>query len=124
MRLRELAIAAAVVTLPVGLTACGGASEEEFCTTYKAIYATDDEREEAGIDRVDEEDGLDELYGNVPDSADDEVKDAAEYLADNHSGSADLRERTDAGELSDAEQDRMFGALSTFASYGQETCLS
>lgn len=124
MRLRPFTLALTLAVLPLGLGACGSATEEEFCDMYNAIYALDQDLESYGVERVSEEDGLKELYGSVPDSAPDDVKDAAEYLADNHTGTADLREGVDSGELSDAEQDRIFGEMGTFGSYSQATCQS
>ena len=36
MRIRKIALVAAAVTLPVGLSGCGGGSVEEFCAQYLA----------------------------------------------------------------------------------------
>ncbi|MDT0276442.1 hypothetical protein [Blastococcus goldschmidtiae] len=129
MRIRRLARTVSVVTLPFGLTACGSAmeatpaTEEEFCSSYDATYrfseAEGERMAEEGRFKSEDREWLEKLYGSVPDSADDEVKGAAQHLIDNgHSGPGDLRER----DLSDAEQDEMFGALSTITTYGEETC--
>jgi hypothetical protein len=118
MRVRRFALAVAALAPIVGLAACGGASEEEFCSTWNAMYNAD----AAGVEMVDEREGLEDLYRSVPDDADDDVKDAADFLADNHSGTAELREQVDSGELSDAEEDEIFAAMATIREYSETTC--
>ena len=116
MRIRTLARVAAVVTLPFGLTACGGASVDDFCEQYEAI----DQIEEADVDRAKEE--LEELADNVPDEAGDDLREAVEFMAETFPSDGDLAAAIDSGELSQEEAQEFLSAAETVTTYGSENC--
>ncbi|MCA0147025.1 hypothetical protein [Blastococcus sp. LR1] len=116
MRIRKLALAAAVAALPFSLTACGGASVEDFCEQYEAIdQMEDDETDEA-------KDAFDELAGNVPDDAGNEVEEAAKFLAENFPEDGDFEAAVENGDLSEEDAEEFAAAADTVQSYGDENC--
>ncbi|PZU47791.1 MAG: hypothetical protein DI571_04080 [Arsenicicoccus sp.] len=115
MRIRKIALVAAAVTLPLGLTACGGGSVEDFCQQYLAT---------AEIEPADEEEAqrvLASMADSVPDEAE-EVEDAVRYMAENFPAATDLESAVAEGELSDAELEEFLAAADTVSAYGDANC--
>ena len=116
MRIRKLALAAVAATLPFTLTACGGASVEDFCEQYDAI----DQLEGSEGDEVKDE--LEELADNVPDEAGDEVQEAVDFLAESFPEDGDLEQAIADGDVSEEEATELATAAETITSYGDENC--
>ena len=116
MRIRKLALVAAAATLPFTLSACGGASVEDFCEQYDAI----DQLE--GSDGGEVKDGLEELADNVPDDAGDEVQEAVDFLAESFPEDGDLEQSIADGDVSEEEAGDLASAAETVTTYGDENC--
>ncbi|NEK84866.1 hypothetical protein GCU60_03665 [Blastococcus saxobsidens] len=116
MRIRKLVLVAAAATLPLGLTSCGGASVEDFCEQYEAI----DQLEESDADQAK---GLfEDLSENVPDEAGDDVKEAADYLAENFPSDGDIEAAVESGDMGTDDAQEFASAADTVSSYGDENC--
>ncbi|WP_104525542.1 hypothetical protein [Blastococcus atacamensis] len=118
MRIRRLALVAAATTLPFTLTACGGASVEDFCEQYEAIDQIDDE------DADQAKDAFEELADNVPDDAGDDVEEAAKFLAENMPEDGDFEAAVENGDLSEDDAQEFASAAETVQGYGDENCES
>ncbi|MCZ2858778.1 hypothetical protein [Blastococcus sp. VKM Ac-2987] len=115
MRIRKIVLVAAAVTLPVGLSGCGGGSVEEFCAQYLAT-AEIEPRDGDEAQRV-----LESMADSVPDGAD-EVEDAVRYMADTFPDDADLEGAVAGGELGDEQLAEFLAAADTVSAYGDENC--
>ncbi|MDK3255112.1 hypothetical protein [Blastococcus capsensis] len=113
---RKLALVVAAATLPFGLTGCGGASVADFCEQYEAI----EQIEAADADRAKDE--LEELAGNVPDEAGDDVREAAELMAETFPSDGDLGAAIESGDLTEEDAQEFLAAAETVTTYGTETC--
>lgn len=116
MRIRKLVLVAAAAALPFGLSACGGASVADFCEQFQAI----DQLEESDVDQAKER--FQELSENVPDDAGDDVREAADFLAENFPSDGDLAEAIGSGDLSEDDAQGFASAADTVGTYGQENC--
>ncbi|MGY2001555.1 hypothetical protein [Blastococcus sp. SYSU DS1024] len=115
MRIRGLVLLAAVATVPLGLTACGGSNVEDFCEQYLATAEIEPEDGEHAREV------LEDLADSVPDEADD-VEEAARYMAENFPPAADLDSAVAEGELSEEELVEFLAAADTVSAYGDENC--
>jgi hypothetical protein len=116
MRIRTLALAAAVAALPFSLSACGGASVADFCEQYDAI-------DQIGQDDAGKVKGaLEELSDVVPDEAGDDVQDAVDTLADTFPDDGDLEAAANDGDLTDDDAREIGEAGETISSYADENC--
>ena len=116
MRIRTLAVVAVASALPFGLTACGGPGVEDFCEQYEAIG-----RAEVS-DGAEIRTQLEELADSVPDDAGDDVREAADFLADDFPEDGDIEGAVASGDVSEQEAGEFAAAVETIASYGDETC--
>ena len=116
MRIRRLVLVAAAATLPLGLTACGGASVDDFCEQYEAI----DQLDEADADEA--KDLFEELSESVPDEAGDDVQESADFLAANFPSDGDLEGAVASGDLSTEDAQEFGAAAETVSAYGEENC--
>ncbi|SEL27311.1 hypothetical protein SAMN04515665_110139 [Blastococcus sp. DSM 46786] len=116
MRIRPLAVAAVAAALPLSLSACGGASVEDFCAQYEAIdQIQSDETDQAKAE-------LEELADVVPDEAGDEVQEAADLMAEMFPADGDLEGAVTSGELSEDDAQEFLSAAGTVTGYGDENC--
>ena len=116
MRIRTLALAAAAATLPFTLSACGGATVEDFCQQYDVI----DQLEGSEGDEVKDE--LEELSDTVPDDAGDDVQEAVDFLAESFPEDGDLEQAIADGDVSEDEAQELASAAETVTTYGDENC--
>ncbi|MGY1718238.1 hypothetical protein ACI8AG_04225 [Blastococcus sp. SYSU DS0552] len=115
MRIRELVLLAAVATAPLGLTACGGSSVEDFCDQYRATAEIEPE------DGEEAREVLEDLADSVPDEVD-EVQEAARYMAENFPAAGDLDSAVVEGQLGEEELTEFLAAADTVSAYGDEYC--
>jgi hypothetical protein len=116
MRIRKLALVAAAAILPFTLSACGGATVEDFCEQYDAI----DQLGESEGDQVKDE--LEELADNVPDDAGDDVQGAVDFMAENFPEDGDLERALGDDDVSEEEVEEFASAADTVTAYGDENC--
>ena len=116
MRIRELVLLAAVATVPLGLTACGGPSVEDFCEQYLATAEIEPE------DGEEARQVLEDLADSVPDEAADEVHDAAQHMAEAFPEDGDLTGAVERGEFSEEDAKEYLAAADTVSAYGEENC--
>ena len=116
MRIRKLALVAAAATLPFTLSACGGASVEDFCEQFEAI----DQME--GEDGGEVKDAFDKLADVVPDDAGEDVEQAATFLSDNFPEDADFETALEEGDLSQEDAEEFASSAETIQAYGDENC--
>ncbi|MCF6744911.1 hypothetical protein E9529_11580 [Blastococcus sp. KM273128] len=120
MRIRKLAVATAAAVLPLGLSACGGPSVDDFCEQYLATAEIEPEDGEQAREV------LAEMADNVPDDAE-EVEEAVRYMADNFPDDEALEDAAaeDAAAeeaMSEEELEEFFAAADTVSAYGDENC--
>ncbi|MGY1884194.1 hypothetical protein ACI799_02665 [Blastococcus sp. SYSU DS0753] len=118
MRIRKLALLTAAATLPLGLTACGGASLADFCEEWTTLNQLGE------AEPAQAQDAFEELAESVPDEAGAEVEDAARFLAATYPPEGDLRRAVENGSVTQEEADRFQSAIETVAAYADQNCAS
>ena len=116
MRIRTLAPVAVAAILPFTLSACGGATVEDFCEQYDVI----NQLGESDGDRVKGE--LEELADSVPDDAGDDVREAVAFMADIFPEDGDLERALRDGDVSDEEAEEFASAAEVLTPYVDENC--
>lgn len=116
MRMRKLALVTATAALPFALTACGGASVDDFCAQFEAIGQI----QEADVDQAEAE--LEELAENVPDEAGDEVREAVDLMVEAFPSDGDLGAAVESGDLSEEDAQEFLAAAEIVTTYGAENC--
>lgn len=117
MHIRKLVLVAAAAALPFTLTACGGASVEDFCEQFQGI----DELGDGDADQA--KDKLSELADNVPSNADD-VQKAVDFMAESFPADGDLEKAIQDGDVSGDEAAKFGSAATTITDYAGKNCES
>lgn len=115
MRIRKLAVVTAATVLPLGLTACGGPSVDDFCEQYLATAEIEPEDGERAREV------LAEMADNVPDDAE-EVEEAVRYMADYFPDDAALEDAAAEEAMSEEQLEEFFAAADTVSAYGDANC--
>ena len=118
MRIRKLALVAAAAALPFTLTACGGASVDDFCEQYEAIDQIEDE------DADEAKEAFEKLADNIPDDAGDDVEESAKFLAENMPEDGDFEAAVESGDLDEEDAEEFASSAETVQAYGDENCES